>query len=160
VIYGIGTDAVEVARIEASVARHGARFVERILGPGERQVHAARAARSPKRGSLYLATRFAAKEAIAKALGLGMRQPMHWRAVQILNARSGRPEVLADERMGEFLRTRRLRLHISVSDLDEMALAYAIAEIVPEPLADALARPAPAGEGASGMPADPAGPKD
>jgi holo-[acyl-carrier-protein] synthase len=127
-IYGIGTDAVEVARIEASVARHGARFIERILGPQERQVHAARAARSPRRGMLYLATRFAAKEAIAKAVGLGMRQPMHWRAAQIVNARSGRPEVVADAGLEEFLRARRLRLHISVSDLDQMAFAYAIAE--------------------------------
>jgi holo-[acyl-carrier-protein] synthase len=131
-IYGIGIDAIEVARIEASVARHGARFVERILGPGERLVHAVRSARSLQRGHLYLATRFAAKEAIAKALGLGMRMPMHWRAVQILNARSGRPEVVADGPLGAFLQARRLRLHISVSDLDQMALAYAVAEILAE----------------------------
>ena len=158
-IFGIGTDAIEVARIETSVARYGARFVERILGPGERLVHAARAARSSKRGMLYLATRFAAKEAISKALGLGMRRPMHWRAVQILNARSGRPEVLPDEAMGEFLRARGLRLHISVSDIDEMALAYAIAESIGVDPAqastvDPLSRPAGAapGKGAGGAP--------
>lgn len=130
-IYGIGTDAVEVARIEASVARHGSRFVERILGPRERAVHAARVARSAKRGLLFLATRFAAKEAISKAIGLGMRMPMHWRAAQIVNARSGRPEVLADEGLDAFLRERHLRLHISVSDIDQMAFAYAIAEVMP-----------------------------
>lgn len=129
-IYGIGTDAIEVARIEASLQRHGARFVERILGPRERQVHAARAARSPRRGVLYLATRFAAKEAVAKALGLGMHWPMHWRAAQIVNAPSGRPQVLADEALGRFLAERGLRLHVSVSDLDHLALAYAIAERV------------------------------
>jgi len=129
-IFGIGTDAIEVARIEASVARHGARFIERILGPRERAVQAARAARSAHRGILYLATRFAAKEAISKAVGLGMRQPMHWRAVQILNGPSGRPEVVADAAMAEFLRRRGLRLHVSVSDIDALALAYAIAERV------------------------------
>ena len=129
-IYGIGTDAIEVARIEAALERHGARFVERILGPRERLVHAARAARAPKRGILYLATRFAAKEAIAKALGLGMRMPMHWRGAQIVNARSGRPEVLADEGLAKFLRLHGLRLHVSVSDLDRIALAYAVAETV------------------------------
>lgn len=139
-IYGIGTDAIEVARIEASVARHGARFVERILGPRERIVHAARAARTPRRGTLFLATRFAAKEAIAKALGLGMRRPMHWRAAQIVNAVSGRPEVLADEGLAAFLRAHRLRVHVSVSDLDHLALAYAVAEIV-----DAEPDNAPAG---------------
>jgi len=127
-IYGIGTDAVEVSRIEAVLARRGERFIARILGPRERIVHAARAARSPGRGVLYLATRFAAKEAIAKALGLGMRQPMDWQAAQIVNARSGRPEVLADGPLGEFLRDRGLRLHISVSDLENLAIAYAVAE--------------------------------
>lgn len=127
-ILGIGTDAVEVARIEAAVARHGARFAQRILGPRELVVHAARAARSPQRGTLYLATRFAAKEAISKALGLGMREPMYWRAAQIVNAASGRPEVVASGALAEYLRQRRIRLHVSVSDLDDLALAYAIAE--------------------------------
>jgi holo-[acyl-carrier protein] synthase len=129
-IFGIGTDAVEVARIEAAVARHGARFVQRILGPRELLVHAARSARSPVRGTLFLATRFAAKEAVSKALGLGMHMPMHWRAVQIVNAPSGRPEALADEALGAFLRERGLRLHVSVSDLETLALAYAVAERV------------------------------
>ena len=129
-IFGIGTDAVEVARIEAVLARHGARFVERILGPRERAVHAARVARSPQRGLFYLATRFAAKEAISKALGLGMHPPMHWRAAQIVNARSGRPEVLADAPLAAYLRERNLHLHVSVSDLDNLAIAYAIAETV------------------------------
>jgi holo-[acyl-carrier protein] synthase len=136
-IFGIGTDAIEVPRIEAALARHGARFVERILGPRELIVHAARSARAPRRGLLFLATRFAAKEAISKALGLGMRQPMHWRAVQIVNARSGRPEVLADAPLAAYLRERRLHLHISVTDLDNLALAYAVAEAV-EPAGTAI----------------------
>lgn len=130
-IHGIGIDAVEVARIEAAVSRHGDRFVERILGPRERRVHAARAARAPRRGLLYLATRFAAKEAVSKALGLGMHMPMHWRAVQIVNSASGRPEAVADEGLALFLRERGLRLHVSVTDLEGLALAYAIAETAP-----------------------------
>jgi len=127
-ILGIGTDAVEVPRIEAAVARHGARFAQRILGPRELIVHAARSARSPQRGILYLATRFAAKEAISKALGLGMREPMYWRAAQIVNSASGRPEVVAVGSLAQYLRQQRIRLHVSVSDLDNLALAYAIAE--------------------------------
>ncbi|SPE29961.1 Holo-(acyl-carrier-protein) synthase [Burkholderiales bacterium] len=131
-IFGIGTDAVEVARIEAAVARHGVHFVQRILGPRELAVHSARAARSPLRGTMFLATRFAAKEAVSKALGLGMRQPMHWRAVQIVNAASGRPQVIADGALAEFLRERSIRLHVSVSDLEHLALAYVIAETMAE----------------------------
>ena len=128
-ILGIGTDVVEVRRIEAAVARHGVRFAQRILGPRELVVHAARAARSTQRGMLYLATRFAAKEAISKALGLGMREPMYWRAAQIVNSTSGRPEVVASGTLAEYLQQRHIRLHVSVSDLDDLALAYAIAEI-------------------------------
>lgn len=129
-IFGIGIDAVEVARIEAAVARHGARFAQRILGPRELLLHSARTGHSSMRGMMFLATRFAAKEAISKALGLGMRQPMHWRAVQIVNAASGRPEAVAGGALAEFLHQRQLRLHVSVSDLQNLALAYAVAEIV------------------------------
>ncbi|HXY05219.1 MAG TPA: holo-ACP synthase [Burkholderiaceae bacterium] len=131
-ILGIGTDAVEVARIEAAVARHGIRFAQRILGPRELLVHSARAARSPLRGTLFLATRFAAKEAISKALGLGMHEPMYWRSAQIVNAASGRPEVVTSGALAEYLRERRIRLHVSISDLNSLALAYAIAETVTE----------------------------
>lgn len=130
-IFGIGTDAVETCRIAAAVQRHGARFVERILGPEEQRLHAARAQRAALRGNLFLATRFAAKEAIAKALGLGMYPPMHWHAVQIVNARSGRPEVIADPPLAAFLAERRLRLHVSLADLEHLALAYALAEVMP-----------------------------
>jgi len=141
-IFGIGTDAVEVTRIEAAVARYGERFIARILGPQEQRVHAARRARSATRGMLFLATRFAAKEAIAKALGLGMRMPMHWRAVQIVNAGSGRPQALPDAGLERYLQERGLRLHVSVSDLENLALAYAIAETVPpQQAADTPASP-------------------
>ncbi len=129
-IFGIGTDAIEIARIEAAVTRHGERFVERILGPRERAAHARRAAQSPTRGTMYLATRFAGKEAIAKAIGLGMNAPMHWHAAEIVNADSGRPEVVADAGLGAFLAERGLRLHVSVSDSETLALAYAVAEEV------------------------------
>jgi len=127
-IFGIGTDAIEVARIESAVARHGDRFVARILGPREMLIHAARKARSPARAMLFLATRFAAKEAVSKALGLGMHMPMHWRAVQIVNAGSGRPQAVADGPLGAFLAQRRLQLHVSVTDINQLALAYAVAE--------------------------------
>jgi len=130
VIYGIGTDLIEIERIAAAVDRFGDRFVQRILGSQEQLRHAARRARSSRRGLAYLATRFAAKEAISKALGLGLRTPMSWRAVEILNAPSGKPQAVAYGGLAEFLRVRRLRLSVSVTDEREMAMAFAIAEVV------------------------------
>jgi len=127
-IYGIGTDIVEIERIAAAHARFGERFIERVLGPQERERHRARTQRSARRGLAFLATRFAAKEAISKALGLGMRMPMTWRAVEIVNAPSGAPIAVAHGALATFLGERRLRLHVSVTDERELAMAYAIAE--------------------------------
>ena len=127
-IVGIGTDLVEIERIEEALRRFGDRFVDRILGPQERLRYEARSVRVARRGVTYLATRFAAKEAISKALGLGMRQPMSWRAVEIVNAPTGAPMALASGALRDYLRARRLTLHVSVTDERALAMAYAIAE--------------------------------
>jgi holo-[acyl-carrier protein] synthase len=130
VIYGVGTDLVEIGRIAAAVERFGERFVERILGPHERARYSARRARSASRGLAFLATRFAAKEAVSKAIGLGMRSPMSWRAVEIVNAPSGQPQVVVHGGLADFVRTKRLRLSVSVSDEQTMAMAFVVAEVV------------------------------
>jgi len=129
-IVGIGTDLVEIARIEEAVGRFGDRFAQRILGPDEWQRYLSRRQRSARRGVAFLATRFAAKEAISKALGLGMRMPMTWRAVEILNAPSGAPLARPRGSLAEHVAERGLRLHVSVTDERAMAMAYAIAEVV------------------------------
>lgn len=129
-IVGIGTDLVEIERIESAWQRFGERFADRILGPQERARFDARRAKVPRRGLVFLATRFAAKEAISKALGLGMTQPMSWRAVEIVNAPSGAPMALAHGALQTYLAERRLRLHVSLTDERSMAMAYAIAEEV------------------------------
>lgn len=84
-IYGIGTDICDVRRIRASMERHGERFAQRVLGDAEFAVWQVRSARWPERGLRYLATRFSAKEAFSKAIGLGMRMPMTWRSCEITN---------------------------------------------------------------------------
>ena len=127
-IVGIGTDLVEIARIEEAVGRFGDRFAQRILGPAEWQRYIVRRDRSARRGIAYLATRFAAKEAISKALGLGMRMPMTWRAVEIVNAPSGAPLAQARGALAAHLTERGLRLHVSVTDERSVAMAYAVAE--------------------------------
>jgi holo-[acyl-carrier protein] synthase len=132
VIYGVGTDLIEIERIAQAHARFGDRFAQRVLGDHELQRYAARRQRSAQRGLAYLATRFAAKEAIAKALGLGMRMPMSWRAVEIVNSPSGQPVAIAHAELARFLQARRLRLHVSVSDERSVAMAYAVAEVVEE----------------------------
>jgi holo-[acyl-carrier protein] synthase len=92
-IYGIGTDICDVRRIEAALARHGERFALRVLGPHELAVFHDRLARVHARGVRYLATRFSAKEAFSKAVGLGMRLPMTWRDCEVVKAPSGKPEI-------------------------------------------------------------------
>jgi holo-[acyl-carrier protein] synthase len=85
-ILGIGSDLVDVARIEQVIARHGERFLARIFTPAER----ARAERRANRAATY-AKRFAAKEACAKALGTGLRNGVFWRDMGVVNLPTGRP---------------------------------------------------------------------
>ncbi len=79
-IFGIGTDICDIRRLRATLVRRGDRFAEKVLGPTELQVFHARRARAEVRGLRFLATRFSAKEAFSKAIGLGIRMPMTWRA--------------------------------------------------------------------------------
>lgn len=128
-IAGIGLDLLRVERVEAALARHGERFAARILGPEELQRYHARGARSPARGVRFLATRFAAKEAFSKAVGLGMRMPMYWRAVQTLNRTSGQPMlVIRDHRLQAWYEQRFGAAHVSITDERDMVAAYVIVE--------------------------------
>ena len=129
-IFGVGIDIIEIDRIAASYSRFGERFARRILGAREFERFQARRARSAQRGLAFLSTRFAGKEAVAKALGLGMRSPMRWHAVEILNDASGRPLASFHADLRRFVEHHRLRLHVSLTDEQSTAAAYAIAEIV------------------------------
>ena len=93
-IFGIGTDILQINRLEQALQRRGERFAEKILGPQELEKYHRRKAKVEARGLRFLATRFAAKEAFSKAIGLGMRMPMTWRSMQVLNAPSGKPIVV------------------------------------------------------------------
>ncbi|WP_267919877.1 holo-ACP synthase [Pandoraea sputorum] len=126
-IYGVGTDILQISRVVGVMARTKGRFAERVLGPEELKVYHARQKRSEVRGLAYLCTRFAAKEAVSKAIGLGMRWPMTWRAVQTLNAPSGKPVVVASGELVQWLAERQLSIEISITDEKEYAVAFAIA---------------------------------
>jgi len=86
VILGIGTDLVDIRRIERTIARHGDRFVHRVFTSTEREL----AERRADRAATY-AKRFAAKEACAKALGTGFRDGVFFRDLGVVNLPSGRP---------------------------------------------------------------------
>jgi len=132
-IVGIGTDVCDIARIAAALQRHGDRFAQRVLGPDEMQVFAARRGRVARRGLSYLATRFAAKEAFSKAIGLGMRSPMTWRACEVINAPGGKPEVHLHGELAQWFAQRQLRAFVSVSDEANVATAFVVVEQVSAP---------------------------
>ena len=127
-IYAVGTDIVDLRRIAATLERRGDRFAERVLGPGELQVFHARRVRTPSRGIAYLATRFSAKESFSKAIGLGMRMPMTWRACEILNAGDGKPVIRLHGALAEWFDARHLRAHVSISDESDYAAAFVVVE--------------------------------
>ncbi|MBS0293933.1 MAG: holo-ACP synthase [Proteobacteria bacterium] len=127
-IYGIGTDICDVRRIRASVERHGERFAQRILAPGELATWHARKARWPERGLRYLATRFSAKEAFSKAIGLGMVMPMTWRACEVVKRESGQPAIVLHGALKDWFEARGLRCHISVTDESDYAASFCVVE--------------------------------
>jgi holo-[acyl-carrier protein] synthase len=127
-IFGIGTDLIQISRIEAALARNGERFAEKILGPQEMAKFRLRRDKVEARGLRFLASRFAAKEAFSKAIGLGMRMPMTWRAMQTLNAPSGKPVVVASGALKEFMQQNGLTAQVSITDEADYAVAFVIVE--------------------------------
>ena len=130
-IYGIGTDICDIRRIRASLERHGDRFAERVLSEHELATWRARSARWPDRGVRYLATRFSAKEAFSKAVGLGMRMPMTWRLCEIANLASGAPVVLLHGGLKTWFEAQGLQAQITLSDETDYAVSFCVVERSP-----------------------------
>lgn len=126
-IFGVGVDIVQLSRIAMALEKSRGRLVNKILGAQETCQYHTFFARHPPRSLAYLATRFAAKEACAKALGLGLRSPMAWHAVQILNAENGRPQLHYAEVLRAWLISRNLILTVSLSHEREYAIAQVTA---------------------------------
>ena len=127
-IYGIGTDICDIRRIRASVERHGDRFAQKVLTDSELQVWRARSARWPERGIKYLATRFSAKEAFSKAVGMGMTMPMTWRNCEIANLPSGQPTIVLHGAMKDWFEGKGLQAHITMTDESEYAASFCVVE--------------------------------
>lgn len=125
-IIGIGTDILQIERLQAAYDRTHGRLAEKILGPDEMHIFQQRLARNHKRGIAFLATRFAAKEAFSKAIGLGMRMPMTWRSLQTLNESSGKPVTSYLGALAQFMQDKNWEAHVTVSDEQDMAIAHVI----------------------------------
>jgi holo-[acyl-carrier-protein] synthase len=127
-IYGIGTDICDVRRIRASLGRHGDRFAEKILSEAELAIWRKRSERNPERGVRYLATRFSAKEAFSKAIGLGLRMPMTWRLCEIGNLPSGQPVIVLHGGLKTWFAERQLTAHVTVTDETDYAASFVVVE--------------------------------
>ncbi len=125
-IVGVGVDIVEIARI-AKIMQYNQRFANKILGIQEYEFWQAR-----KCNIAFLAKRFAAKEAIAKALGIGFRHPLTWHSIQVVpNVQGlGKPEFTFSGNMLNYMQQNAYMCHISLSDEKEYAIAYVIIEQV------------------------------
>ena len=123
-VIGVGTDLIEISRIEQSIARYGERFLARVFTPAEMEY-----CRRKKNAAESFAARFAAKEAGAKALGTGISRGVSWREFEVRRKPGQRPELYLSgraEEIAEGLGIRRLSLSLTHSRL--LAMAVVIAE--------------------------------
>ena len=127
-IFGIGTDVCDVRRIRSALQRNGERLALRVLSDGELKVWRQRSARWPERGLRYLATRFSAKEAFSKAVGLGMRMPMSWRLCEIANLPSGKPVIVLHGALRDWFEAQGLAAHVTVTDETDYAASFVVVE--------------------------------
>jgi holo-[acyl-carrier protein] synthase len=123
-IYGVGIDLVRVDRLQDALSRWGERFQDRVFTRTESEICAERKARAS-----CLAMRFAAKEAFVKALGTGMRAPVHWQDIEIRNNPLGKPEIFLSPRAQQFCHELGIQSwHLSLTDDGAYGAAVVILE--------------------------------
>ncbi len=127
-IFGVGADVCDVRRIRASLERHGERFAAKVLSDAEFATWKSRSARWPERGIRYLATRFSAKEAFSKAVGLGMRMPMTWKLCEVAKLPSGQPVIVLHGGLKDWFEAQGLVAHVSVTDETDYAASFVVVE--------------------------------
>jgi len=130
-IVGIGSDLIDIRRIEKTLGRYGERFIARVFTDIERT----KSERRRQRAASY-AKRFAAKEACAKALGTGMNAGVFWRDMGVVNLRSGKPTMAltggAAARLATLMPAGHTpAIHLTVTDEWPLAQAFVVIEAVP-----------------------------
>ena len=139
-ILGIGSDLIDITRIEKVMARHGERFLDRIFTPAER-AKAERRAKNAKMVAATYAKRFAAKEACSKALGTGIRQGVWWRDMGVVNLPGGRPSMhltggAADRLAAMTPKGFVARIDLTITDDWPLAQAFVVISADPVPSAE------------------------
>jgi holo-[acyl-carrier protein] synthase len=120
VIFGIGTDIVRVDRMEKNIERHGERFAERILTAAELVEF-----RTEARPAHFLAKRFAAKEAAAKAMGTGFRDGLMLHHIGVTHDQAGKPQLVFTGQAEDFIRRHGITsVHVSLADEQDHAVAF------------------------------------
>jgi holo-[acyl-carrier protein] synthase len=130
-VLGIGSDLIDITRIEQTLARYGDRFIDRVFTPIER----AKSERRATRAASY-AKRYAAKEACSKALGTGFRRGVYWRDIGVVNLPSGQPTLAltggAKARLDEITPPgMRAEIHLTITDEPPLAQAMVFITAVP-----------------------------
>ena len=123
-IHGIGTDIVSIRRMDELQARFGGKLAQRVLAPEELGEYA-----EARNKDSFLAKRFAAKEAFAKAVGTGMRSPVHFGVISISHDSLGRPGLAFAPELNDWMRQQGIgTAHLSLSDERDYAVAFVILE--------------------------------
>lgn len=123
-IYGIGTDIVEVARLENSIQQFGDEFATRVLAESEMESYL-----QSKLKARFLAKRFAAKEAFSKALGTGIRGVVSFQNIAVSHDELGKPILILAQDLADFVHEKRItQMHVSISDEKNLAAAFVVLE--------------------------------
>ena len=123
-IYGIGTDIVEVKRIREALNKYGIALANKILTSQELLTYKKTEAKEN-----FLAKRFAAKEAFAKALGTGMRSPVNFKSIEVIHDSLGKPKIKTIRKLSQLVKSHNIKhCHLSISDEKNIAAAFAILE--------------------------------
>lgn len=119
-IFGIGTDIVRVVRMQQNIERYGEKFAERILTAAELDDY-----RRETRKAHFLAKRFAAKEAAAKAMGTGFRDGLMLHHIGVDHDAAGKPQLVFTDQAAEFIRANAIvSVHVSLADEEDHAVAF------------------------------------
>ncbi len=129
-IHGIGVDLLDARRIAASLRQHGDRLARRVLHPDEFAAYLERGGADSVRGQRFVASRFAAKEAFAKAWGSGIGEAVSFQGLSILNNEAGAPMLSCHGELESARLRSGLRTWVSLSDEGDFVIAQVIIEAV------------------------------
>jgi holo-[acyl-carrier protein] synthase len=126
-IYGIGIDVIQPHRVARLLEKYGERFVQRVLTPQELPRYEKA---KQHQQVLFLANRFAAKEAFSKAMGTGFRYPVTLQCISVVQNSAGKPGLAFNEPLAELVRSRGINgHHLTISDESNLACACVVLEI-------------------------------